>query len=432
MPGALLAQLSPNGSDFQVNTYVTGNQQASAIAIDGAGRFVVAWESFGSGGSDHDSYSIHARRYDAAGRSLGTAFQVNSSTTSDQGVADVAADGSGRFVVVWTSMASAGGDTDASSIQAQRYDAAGNPLGAEFQVNTYTPGYQAFPSVAAHELGGFVVAWQSQGSPGADASGYSVQARRYGADGAPLGSQFQVNTYGTNNQQYPAVAIDGSGRFVIAWESLGSAGSDQSSYSVHARRYDAGGVPLGGEFQVNTTTTDQQGIPEIAADSDGRFEVVWFSLASAGSDNDQTSVQMQRYDAAGVPLGGELQVNVSTTGYQAFPAIAADDRGHFVVAWASEASGGTDLGSFSIQARRFERDGAPYGGEFQVNSWTTGNQYYPSVAVDRGGNFVVTWTSATSGGGDASGYSVQARRFDDLFRDGFETGGTARWSLATP
>ena len=33
----------------------------------------------------------------------------------------------------------------------------------------------------------------------------------------------------------------------------------------------------------------------------------------------------------------------------------------------------------------------PLGPEFQVNSYTTNNQWFPSVAADDDGNFVVVW-----------------------------------------
>jgi hypothetical protein len=33
------------------------------------------------------------------------------------------------------------------------------------------------------------------------------------------------------------------------------------------------------------------------------------------------------------------------------------------------------------------------GSEFRVNTYTTHNQLYPSVAMNRDGNFVITWQS---------------------------------------
>ena len=105
-----------------------------------------------------------------------------------------------------------------------------SPAGGEFQVNTYTTSTQLEIAVASDDQGNFVVVWSSVGSDESDASAHSVQARRYAADGTPLGDQFQVNSYTPNSQQDPAVASDSQGDFVVVWTSLGSSGSDTSSW----------------------------------------------------------------------------------------------------------------------------------------------------------------------------------------------------------
>jgi len=43
---------------------VTSLQQYPKATVDGQGNFVVAWQSFGSSGTDTDSYSVHAQRFD--------------------------------------------------------------------------------------------------------------------------------------------------------------------------------------------------------------------------------------------------------------------------------------------------------------------------------------------------------------------------------
>ncbi len=70
-------------------------------------------------------------------------------------------------------------------------------IGGEFQVNTYTNGTQYFPSVTALSSGNFVVSWQCNGQDGA---GYGVFGQIFNATGAKFGSEFQVNTYTTGNQ----------------------------------------------------------------------------------------------------------------------------------------------------------------------------------------------------------------------------------------
>ena len=74
------------------------------------------------------------------------------------------------------------------------------PTGPQFQVNTYTTSYQEGSSVAADADGDFVVVWRSLGSSGSDTSFFSIQGQRYNSAGSAVGSQFQVNTYTTNDQ----------------------------------------------------------------------------------------------------------------------------------------------------------------------------------------------------------------------------------------
>src|SRR5262245_10589616 len=88
----------------------------------------------------------------------------------------------------------------------------------------------------------------------------------------PLGGEFRVNTYTTFRQLESDVAMDADGDFVIVWHSTGQ---DGSGYGVYAQRYSPDGVPRGGEFRINTYTTDTQGYPAAAMDTDGDFVVAW-------------------------------------------------------------------------------------------------------------------------------------------------------------
>ena len=138
----------------------------------------------------------------------------------------MAAAADGDFVVVWESVGSPGTDTSRCSIQGQRYASDGSAQGAQFQVNTYTTNYQLRPSVAADADGDFVVVWDSIGSSGTDTSSSSIQGQRYASDGSPQGAQFQVNTYTTGYQTVPPWRRTADGDFVVVWESVGSSGTD--------------------------------------------------------------------------------------------------------------------------------------------------------------------------------------------------------------
>jgi hypothetical protein len=380
------------GPEFQVNTYTTGGQRYPSVASDAAGNFVVVWQ--GGSDQDGDSTGIFGQRYESSGAIVGSEFQVNTYTTGVQREPSVAVDGAGNFVVVWQD---SGQDGDSGGIFGQRYNSAGAIVGGEFQVNTFTTEGQQFPSVAADVAGNFVAVWESFGLHDGDSAG--IFGQRYDSSGAVVGSEFQVNTYTTDSQRYPSVAADVAGNFVVVWS---GDDEDGDSYGIFGQRYDSSGAMVGSEFQVNTYTSDSQREPAVAIDGAGNFVVVWRSVG--GQDGSGDGIFGQRFASSGAIVGSEFQVNTWTTSGQRNPSLAGDDAGNFVVVWRS--GGSQDGSSYGIFGQRYDSAGAMVGSEFQVNTYTTGFQGSASVAADSAGNFVVAWESASDQ--DGSSYGIFA------------------------
>ena len=327
----------------------------------------------------------------AAGAQVnGPEFSVNTYTTGAQYAARVAADGAGRFVVAW----GGSGAGDASGIFARRYRSSGAPIGDEFLVNSAVGSSEGYPAVDAAADAGFVVAWEATG----DGYGYGIFARRFDANGAPIGGDFQVNNSTVGNQQYADVAMASDGSFVVVWNDIGY----DFNYTIRAREYDSSGSPVGLDFQVNTFGTAFNYHPKVTTVAGGGFVVVWDGEGLF----DDAGIFGRRYDAAGSPIGGEFRVNGNLLNWDAYPSIAAEASGAFVVSWQG-ADGAT--GDYDIFARRFDELGDPVAGQFRVNTYTTADQYGASIGSDHLGNFLVAWNEV---GPDGSGYSVQARRYD--------------------
>ncbi len=417
--------------DVQVNTYTSGAQSFSAIALDADGNMVVVWYSNGSPGDDPGA-SIQGQLFTANGLPAGEQAQINTYTASTQFAPDVAADDDGDFVVVWQSFGSSGSDLSWYSIQGQRYSSSGQLSGSEFQVNGYTTGWQIRPAVAMDADGDFVVVWQSAGSYGSDVGSYSIQGQRFSANGDAAGGQFQVNTYTTLGQVLPDVAMNADGDFVVVWQSYGSS-TDPLDSSVQGRLFNADGTPGSPQAQVNTYTTGHQKRPAVGADREGNFVVVWDSVGSPGTDSEGLSIQGRVYASNGVPAPSQIQVNTYTTGHQRFPRVAVDADGDFLVTWQGDGSSGNDDQPPSIQGRFYGSDALPHGDDFQINSYTTSFQTLPDVAFDEDGDFVVVWTSAGSHGTDDDETCIRGRRFSVwIFKDGFETGNVSGWSSSLP
>lgn len=393
-PVVQAATILPNGAidvgQFLVNDFTGGLQDNARIARDAAGDFVVVWQREIQGSSNY--YSVYAQRYNAAGQAQGSAFLVDTFTGStDPTTPSVAMDASGDFVIAWTSYGqAASGSLD--DIYARQYNAAGTALQAsEFLVNTATSGWQRHSAVAMDAAGDFVVAWGSY----IDVSGQiygDIYARQYSAAGSAIqATEFPVNTYTTGSQQDPVAAMDAAGDFVIAWDSPDQAASN-SHDDVYARQYHANGSAVQtSEFLVNTLTSGTQSRPAIAMDATGDFVVAWMDYIPVGS-NSFGDIYARSYTSAGAAVQtSEFQVSTITTVSTGRPSAAMDAAGDFVVAWSAynqPASNGHD----DIYARRYDANATPLTeGVFLVDTDNTSQQGGVDVAMDAAGDFAFAW-----------------------------------------
>jgi Ca2+-binding RTX toxin-like protein len=304
----------PVGSETLVNT-TTANYQTTPVvtALDGGG-YVVTWESFGQGPSlpTPAGWGIYGQRFDSSGAPLGPETHI--STTYYAWIHAAAPLSDGGYVVTWSTE----GEGD---VYAQRFGADGLPIGSGFRVNTDTKDTQYYPSVAGLSGGGYVVTWTSYHQ---DGSSTGVFGQLFDAAGDPKGPEFRVNTYTYGYQEGPSVAALNDGGFVVAWQ---SEGQDRSGMGIYAQRFDATGLAQGPETRVNTYTHDWQNLANVTALSDGGYVVTW---TSDGEDGSGSGVYAQRYDASGAPLGPETRINTYTLNDQEGSVAATLDGGFVV------------------------------------------------------------------------------------------------------
>jgi hypothetical protein len=394
--GAAFA-LSPADPEIQVNSTAAGNQSYPAVCRQENGGYVVVWES---AGQDSSGLGVFGRLLDVRGAVLGGEFQVNQHTSGNQQLPDVACGPGGSFTVVWESEKQ---DGDGYGIFARRFDREGSAAGDELAVNVLTEDNQLAPRICTGVDGSSLVVWQSFGQ---DGDGEGVYGRRFDADGASPGSEFRVSRRTAENQQRPALACLAGGGQVVVWQSRGQDGDGEG---IFAQLYDASGAASGGEFQVNERGEDNQRAPSVAAVGDG-FLVAWESSEYP----DGHHLYARRFAAGGSPLGGDFRVNADDFARSEAPVISGDGAGNSIVAW----SGGSGF-EYDVLARRYHSDGEPRGTDLQLSSSVGGNQGALSF-VGRGvaiaGNAeaeIVVWQSTALDGNseDGSGSGVFARSF---------------------
>jgi large repetitive protein len=376
---------SPLFGEQQVNTYEPDQQEVPVVTgLQGAnaGGYVVLWRS---NGQDGGSYGIYGQRYDAKGAAVGAEFQVNSQTLGAQVEPDVASLANGGFVAVWTDRS--GEDGSSYGVYAQIYGADGAPVGGEFQVNTTTLSNQYEPVVVGLTDGSFVVAYRSDYT-GTTYTPDEILAKRYSATGTLLNDEFTVNTTTMGTQFEPRLAALSGGQFVAVWADTSN---DGSGYGVFSKVFNADGSEAVAEQRVNTTLIGNQYGPDVAALSGGGYVAVWWS-----ADN---QIYGQRFDAAGNKTGGEFQVStVDTAANNNYARVTALDSGGFVVAW--------DANAYDVFIQQYDASGNKIDGATRVNSTTVSTQYFPDIAGLSGSNFVVTWSGYNQESGTANTYGI--------------------------
>jgi hypothetical protein len=147
-------------------------------------------------------------------------------------------------------------------------------------------------------------------------------------------------------------------------------------------------MSLGSEFSatVNTKTLNAQFASANASSANGSSVVVWTDTFSA-TDHD---IRAQRFNSSGNKTGPEIVVSGSVLD-EGSPAVAMDKQGDFVVTWVQTQPGGDT----NVIAKRFNSSGVPQGAIVPVGVGTF-REHDPSVAMDDPGNFVVAYTRDTN------------------------------------
>jgi len=290
-----------------------------SVSTDDDGNIVIAWQR---------GANIYYRLWsfsEGANTISSTIKLVSGGGTDSQSPTTGMAD-DGTFAISWYYYYDV---TNQRVVRSMLFDSAGNALiyddtnsgdsGTYFAVSTIDPNTDTSPSLDMNGSGDFVISWQTyKGSPNL----WEVHARKYYWIGNQLNDygEMTVNTSEPYTQTMPSSAIDESGNFVIAWQALNQPGGN--SWDVYAQLYEADADPIGTEFKVNELTQTYQMYPDVDMDHLGNFVVVWQSFSNEDSDP-EWGIRGKEFEADGSVKEYEFQVNETTIQNQTWPAVAA-------------------------------------------------------------------------------------------------------------
>lgn len=268
------------GNEFRANKTTEGYQCCTSVAGLSNGGFVVAW-------TDEEQYgwdNCMGQLYDGNGNKVGGEFRINSTTNQSQIYPSVAPLPDGGFVAAWQST-----QTGNAQIFAQRFNSSAGKVGNEFLVSESRP-VASNASAAPLWGGGFVVSWTGGDEfwPEPD-----IYAQIFDASGNKVGGNLEVNTYQYNQGDSSVAGLTGGG-FVVTWMSHDQ---DGSYWGIFDRVLDVSGTKVGDEFQVNTYSQYYQMYPSAGSLSGGGFVVTWYSTYTQEGTGLGSGVYGQLFDA---------------------------------------------------------------------------------------------------------------------------------------
>lgn len=332
-------------------------------AGDGAGNWIAVWESEavvigGKGILPPPERDIHFARSSDGAVSWSGPFNLEDftgGTVNTHGVTDrhpqLVYAANDAWILVW---AAEGGDlglTDADSDLFSLRSVDGGATWSGFQpVNltaTGDTGADTRPAMATDGAGTTIVAWDSTLTQlfdqpvGADADILATVSADFGLTWS-VPSLISVSGADDGfDELRPAIAADGKGAWVIAWESSnpdGGAGTDtdiRAAYSTdNGLTWTESGLVNG--YGTSDTAGDRQ--PTIATDGFGTWICLWSTTAEVdGAGPDEDIVYALSFDN-GASWSAPLRADATADAPELqpiddLPAVAADRSGNWAAAW---------------------------------------------------------------------------------------------------
>lgn len=329
------------------------------------GTFLVYWydpTTVDSGPNGDSAANIHARLYSADWIALGTEFVLNDQVLGLQLKPSVIALADGGFAASWYSESPINPVDTGSHVAMRIFNADGSPRGGEFVVNTVTPGFQDQFELLTLANGTIASLYRDF------SGGTGLHVRCFDAAGNPVGTDVVIAGPESGRFYSDAQALNGGG-FILTWsETFGG------KYDVRAQTFDSAGLAVGSAFTVNQNTSQQESSAAVTLLSDGRMLITWKVEAFFNNITPENYTMARFLNADGTPSGSEFLLSARADQGVVVTALAdggfVASWSEQVADNPNGLSGPSlDLGSVTwITSQRFDASGLPIGPEFQLES----------------------------------------------------------------
>lgn len=396
--------LSPGGST--ANTFSGGQR---SVAVSGSTVYMV-WNDNHTG--DDDVYLAVSRD---RGITIGAPIRVNDdATTAPQLAPSVAVDGAGRAVIAWLDARWNLDPTFDVYVATVAVDATGAvTVGPNQRVTGVGTHESRDPSVALalDRSGNAYLAW-GDGTSG-DTDVVLTKGSRL-ASAFNFAPPVRVHENFSSDQSRPSLAVDATGNVVVAWNDRQPI-VDQDVYWRRGRFSATGTIEwtTPTEVRVNLQTDGDQVSPSVAVDQNAVAYVAWGQQVGL----ERRKLYVARSDRSDLSVDANTEVLPSVDADQNFPSLIVHDD-EITVAFADNRecpACGFDpfnpkgTGPTDVYLVRSVDGGATFGASLPVNDdqLTLALHGRASVAVDDVGRAYVVWTDARNGSSQAQAFMAR-------------------------
>jgi hypothetical protein len=349
-------------------TTAPNEQYYPSSSFDGT-NYLVTWYDR----RDGSSYDIYGARVQQSGVVLEPTGIEICSAPNNQSTPSIVFNGT-YWLAIWRDERSGG----YSDIYGARVEQSGTVLDTNGILVSSSAQLQA-NSAVAFDGTDYLVVWQEE----RDETSIDIYGIRVDQAGHALDSTSIAISTSTGNQEYPAVAFDGT-NYLVAWQD----DRGGSGYDIYGARVAKSGTVLDAPGIAISTAVQRQRYPSIAFDGTN-YLVVWDDERGGVSSSD---IYGSLVDKSGNVLNTSGIVISDAAYWQRNPSVAFDGTNYLVV-WGDYGSGTFEE---DIYGARVDKTGGVLDQSGIAISTATKGQWFPSVAFD-GTNYLAIWFDRRDG-----------------------------------